>query len=250
MRVFILVTLLASAADAGRRPWLFAEDTTMVPDGDVEIESWVDFIDRKQDPGAWRWWIGAYWSPIESLEVAALTAIQQPYEPLPPEQVVASLWIEHLSLRWRVIERRFGSLFLKLEGRIAFNEATPFQVQPSIAWAKHVGRFGFAASFGYAAGFEGPDTDPTYHWLTYRAAASVDVVRGEMVAPFQLGVEMYAQQTLAGPNDLSGNRGSTVSLGPTLAVARGRLWLTLGTLAGLTPSGPTIIVRGLIGLAL
>jgi hypothetical protein len=247
MRALLMLLILNGTAQAGRRPWLFAEDTAMVPDGDVEIETWIDYLERESPtPGAWRWWIGAYWSPWESLEFAALTAIQQPSD----GNAQAELWVEHLSLRWRVIERSFGALFVKLEGRIAFADDTPFQIQPSIAWAKHAGRFGFAASFGYAAGFEGPAKNETYHWLTYRAAVSFDIVRGEVAAPVQLGVELYAQQVLAGNSDLSGNDHSTVALGPTVAVARGRLWLTLGALAGLTEGGPAVMVRGLIGLAL
>jgi hypothetical protein len=245
MRALTLLVLLAGSAEAGRRPWIFAEDTATVPDGDVEIESWIGFIDRVTPPGSWHWWIGPYWAPADGLEIAALTVIAQPYE---GANGVAQLWFEHLSLRWRVVERRFGALFLKVEGRIAFSEDVPFQVQPSVAWAKHAGRFGFAASFGYAAGFEGPKQD--YHWLVYRAAASFDVVKGELAPPFQIGAELYAQQVLAGINDLTADGRSSVMLGPTLAVARGRLWLTVGALAGLTEGGPKVMVRGIIGLSL
>jgi hypothetical protein len=254
MRVLLVSALLAilvapSVAHAGRRPWIFAEDTATVPDGDVEIESWVGFIDRGDEtPGEWHWWIGPYWSPIEQLEFAALTAMRQPYEG--PSEKSFELWIEQLSLRWRVIERSFGALFLKVEGRIAFAGNTPFQVQPSIAWAKHVGRFGFAASFGYAAGFEGGGDNVRYDWLVYRAAVSFDIIRGEVTSPFQLGLELYSQEELTGKNDLTSDKRSSTLLGPTLAFAKGRLWLTVGTLAGLGSAGPTIVVRGIIGLSL
>jgi hypothetical protein len=249
MRVIALMVLLQGSALAGRRPWIFAEDTTTVPDGDVEIESWIGFIDRVTPPGSWHWWVGPYWAPVEGLEIAALTVLSQPYDS-PGDSYGAQLWFEHLSLRWRAIERNFGSLFVKLEGRIAFSEKIPFQLQPSIAWAKHVGRFGFAASFGYAAGFEGTPPNDNYHWLVYRAAVSFDVVKGEVAPPFQIGVELYSQEALAGINDLTATTQSSALLGPTLAVARGRLWLTLGALAGLTEAGPRVLVRGIIGLAL
>jgi hypothetical protein len=228
----------------------------MVPDGDVEIETWVDFLERKTEPGAWRWWIGAYFAPLEQIEIAAMTAIQQPYDLPPPPagspavSQAAQLWVEQLSIRWRVIQRSFGALFLRLEGRIAFSDSTPFQVAPSIAWAKHAGRFGFAASFGYAAGFEGEKPNDSYHWLIYRAAASFDIVKGDIAPVFQVGAELYSQEVLAGQNDLTANGRSTVALGPTLSVARGRFWLTLGALAGVTEGGPKVLVRGMLGLAL
>ena len=249
MRLLLLLLLFGFDAQAGRRPWIFAEDTATVPDGDVEIESWVGFVDRGDEkPGEWHWWIGPYWSPIEQLEFAALTAMRQPYEN--PSNNNFQLWVEQLSLRWRVVERKFGALFLRVEGRIAFENNVPFQVQPSIAWAKHVGRFGFAASFGYAAGFEGGGDNVRYDWLVYRAAASFDIIRGEVVSPFQIGVELYSQEELSGKNDLTGDKRSSTLLGPTLAVAKGRLWLTVGTLAGLSAGGPTLVVRGIIGLSL
>jgi hypothetical protein len=242
-----LLATLASTARAGRRPWIYAEDTSMVPDGDVEIESWVGYLlSNPNNPDAWHWWIGPYWSPVDGLEVAALTVITQPYDDSKTSS--AELRFEHLSLRWRVIERKFGSLFLKLEGRLSFADDMPYQLQPSIAWAKHIWRFGFAASMGYAAGFQ--DKKAVYQWLTYRAAISFDVVRGEVAPPFQLGLEMYSQEQLVGLNDLTGKKSSSVVLGPTLAVAKGRLWLTLGALAGLTHDGPRVFVRGIIGLSL
>jgi hypothetical protein len=246
MMALALVASLASTARAGRRPWIYTEDTSMVPDGDVEIESWIGFLDARNGPDAWHWWIGPYWSPVEGLEVAALTVITQPYDS--PDGKGAELRFEHLSLRWRVVERKFGSLFLKLEGRLSFADDMPYQLQPSIAWAKHVWRFGFAASFGYAAGFE--DKHAVYHWLTYRAAISFDVVKGVVAPPFQLGLELYCQEHLYGINDLTGTRTSSAVLGPTLAVAKGRLWFTLGALAGLTHDGPRVFVRGIIGLSL
>ncbi len=242
---------LAAPAQAGRRPWTYAEDNTMVPDGDVEIETWVGFIERKEGtPGAWHWWLGVYWSPIESLEVAALTAITQAYEAPDGQPRGAELWVEQLSIRWRIIERKFGALFLKLEGRIAFADNVPFQLQPSLAWAKHAGRFGFAASFGYAGGFEGGGATKSYHWLVYRAAISLDIVKGDVAPPFQLGVELYSQEQLAGQNDLTNNTRSSVMVGPTIAAAKGRLWLNVGALAGVTGGGPTVLIRGIIGLSL
>ena len=46
LRALALLLLLTASAEARRRPWIFAEDTTVVPDGDVELESWIGFIDR------------------------------------------------------------------------------------------------------------------------------------------------------------------------------------------------------------
>jgi hypothetical protein len=258
---------LATPARAERRPFLFAHDVGTVPGGDVEVETWLDYLDS-HDPttgasnGVYRWWIGPRWSPVEGLEVTALTVIAQDVVAPSKSESSAYLWAEQLEVRWRFFQRDWlGALYAQLDGRIAISNDLPHQVAPSLGWTRHAGRFGFSAQLGYAAGFLGPSDDADhkdeerYHWLVWRAGVSCELVRGEIAPLLVLGVEGFGEVVFAGKNDLTdgdqrGLASSTANLGPTLSIARGRLWLTLGALAGLTDASPRVIVRGVIGLAL
>jgi hypothetical protein len=247
----VALSLLAvgSVAQAGRRPFLYAYDTTAVPDGDVEIESWLDYIDARaaQVPDAWRWWIGPRWAPTDGVEVMALTALQQSAT----ASASAQLWGELLEARWRVLASpAAGNLTLQLDLRIALSADIPHQLQPQVGWAKRAGRFLASAQAGYARGFEGPPGKATYDWITWRAGVAVDAVRGEISAPLELGVESFGEATVQGRSDQQTGGGSVTTLGPTVSVAHGRLWLTAGVLLGLTDESPRALVRGIIGLAL
>lgn len=244
------VLLLPLAANAGRRPYLVGYDTTNVPDGDVEIESWGDYLwNRSGWNSGWRWWIGPVWAVTETLELSAFTSLEQDVTgPATPSS--AQLWAELLTARWRAWTHRYGRLTLQLDGRIAVANDLPHQVSPKIGWASHIGRFGFTAQVGYAAGFAGPSSASDYHWITWNAGAVVDVVKGEIAPPFQIGVEAFGEGVIVGKNDLSGQAGSTVNVGPTIAVAKGRLWLSAGALFGVTNTSPVVFFRGVVGLAL
>jgi hypothetical protein len=242
-----LIALIPLSANAGRRPYVMGYDDPLVPDGDVEIETWLDFISQNQAPSVWRWWIGPRWSPYETVEVLFLTNFE--------EDLVAGskaeLWAEQIDLRWRIFShKRAGRITLQLNARIALVSDLAHQLSPQIGWSDRVGRFSFAAQFGYAAGFAGPTTTSDYQWLVWSAGAAFDVVKGEIAPLFQLGVEAFGQGVLVGHNDFNSTPGSTVNVGPTLALAKGRLWLSLGALFGVTAASPFAFTRGIIGVAL
>ena len=99
-------------------------------------------------------------------------------------------------------------------------------------------------------GFAGPADNDHYHWITWRARASIDAVRGEVAPILQLGVEGFGEAPIAGKNDLTDDTRPTVNVGPTISVARGRLWLTVGALLGVTEASPAAYVRGILGVSL
>jgi hypothetical protein len=230
--------LLQGAAHAGRRPFLYSSDVTTVPEGDVELETWLDYFDR------WRFWVGPRWSPFDGVEVMALTSFQQD-----EGATSALLWAELVQGRWRSPATTAGSLILELDFRIAIAAKLPHQIQPQVGWVKRAGRLVGTAEVGYAHGFEGVAPTKDYDWFTWRGGAAFDVIRGEVSAPLQLGVEAFGEAVINGLNDLNFKK-STANLGPTLSVARGRLWFTGGILFGLTSDSPDTFVRGIIGLAL
>jgi hypothetical protein len=235
-------------AHAGRRAYIIDYDVPTVPDGDVEIETWMDFISIKPGVNDWRWWIGPRWAPHETVELVALTILTQENTSTSSR---AELWAELIDVRWRFFSHpRAGTLTLQVNARIAVDKYLAHQLSPQLGWATHVSRFNFAAQVGYAAGFAGPTSASDYHWIVWSAGASIDLVKGEIAPPLQLGVEAFGQGVITGQNDFTHTSGSPVNLGPTLAVAKGRLWLSAGALFGLTADSPFVFVRGIIGLAL
>lgn len=261
-----LLLLLPAPALAARRPFIVAYDTATLAEGDVELETWLDYYSlQTAEPGTgkvgeWKWWLGPRWAPFEGVEVAALTVFAQGFEP-PPAGSAVQIWAELLEARWRVIEGRFGGLALQLDLRIPIANDLPWQLAPSVSYSARVSRFTFAAQVGYAAGLPGAwgrwhddPNDPTvkadtYHWITWAGGAAVTAVEG-MVGPLvQIGVEAFGQGVIAGKNDLT-DSGPTANVGPTLTLAKGRLWVSLGCLFGLGDASPAQFVRGTVGLAL
>src|SRR5262249_3719805 len=147
------VCLLQGVAQAGRRPFLYSFDVPTVAEGDVEIETWLDYLDR------WRFWWGPRWSPVDGVEVMALTSFQQ-------EEGGGSsvLWAELLETRWRSRPTIAGSLMLQLDLRIAIARSLPHQIQPQVGWVKRAGRLVASAQVGYARGFEGDAPTKDYDW--------------------------------------------------------------------------------------
>lgn len=249
--VVLGLLLLPLSAQAGARPYLINSDVPQVPEGDVEIETWIDNIrtpSSMDGANMWRWWIGPRWAPFENVEVAAFTIVSQDAA---EQDAAAVLWAEQLALKWRFYSHKIaGSFTLQLCSRIAIYNELAHQISPQLLWATRLGRFGLAAQVGYAAGFGGPSPDDNYHFISWSAAASVAAIKGQITPPLQFGIEAFGEAMLAGNNDLTGLPGSTVNLGPTVALAKGRLWMSAGVLFGLTETSPFAFVRGIIGVAL
>src|SRR5215468_7194253 len=105
---------LSGAAQAGRRPFLYSFDVPTVSEGDVELETWLDYLDR------WRLWLGPRWSPVDGIEISALTSFQQL-----EGAGSANLWAELVEARWRSAPTVAGSLMLQLDVRIALANDLP-----------------------------------------------------------------------------------------------------------------------------
>lgn len=241
--------LLSGTAQAGRRPFLYAKDAATVPEGDVELEQWLDFFNTSvlHQGDIYRWWVGPCWSPVDGFELTLLTSFQE-------EDKAGggfALWAELAEARWRGPVTRAGSLLLQLDVRLAIDDDLAQQVMPQVGWVKRGGRFVGSIQVGYAHGF-GTNRATDYDWFTYRAGAAVDVIRGEISPPLQLGVESFGEIMLTSKsiNDLGSHEHSIAYAGPTISVARGRLWLTTGVAFGIGTDAPTLLARAIIGLAL
>ena len=187
--------LLPLPAIAGRRAYLVNYDVPTVPDGDVEIETWIDFVSTAPPANQWRWWIGPRWAPHESIELAAFTIVVSDNSVMGTTKVSATeLWAEQLDLRWHFFSHpRAGVFTAQFNARIAVVSDLPHQLSPQLGWATRLGRFGLAAQLGYAGGFGGSGPWPNYHWIVFSAGASVDVVRDESRHPFSLAWNYLAK---------------------------------------------------------
>jgi hypothetical protein len=244
-RVLTVVLLLAPLwAFGGRRALVIGYDEPAVPDGDVEIETWLDYVLNPTATSQWRWWLGPRWSPHERIEVAALTSLAQNYDQTGPDNT-AQLWAQLFEVRFRALEGRAGVLTLQLVFRLGLAADLPHQIAPTVGWAKHVGRFNLAAQGGYAAGVG----HSVYHWVVWNAGASIEAIQGDVSPLLQFGVEGFGEIVLAGHNDMTGGL-TTANVGPTVSLSRGRLWFTLGGLFGLTHDSPLMFVRGVVAVAL
>src|SRR5205823_464769 len=99
----IALLALAAPARAGRRPFTLAYDAQSVPEGDVEMEMWLDFLGNRHTRDAWRWWVGPCWAPVASVEVTALTAFAQTVTSPEGGDSVTQLWAELLEARWHAL---------------------------------------------------------------------------------------------------------------------------------------------------
>jgi len=243
--------LLQEVAQAGRRPFIYAKDAATVPEGDVELESWLDFINPKVGGDDYRWWIGPCWSPADGFELTILTSFQEQEKNQEFGGTKFALWAELVEGRWRGPATTAGSLLVQLDLRLAIDDELAHQLMPQVGWVKRGGRFVGTAQVGYAHGF-GTIKAIDYDWVTFRAGAAVDVIRGEISAPLQIGVESFGEIMLtnASKNDLGSGTNSVAFVGPTASVARGRLWLTSGLAFGVGTQAPTLLWRTIIGLAL
>ncbi|MFT3843271.1 MAG: hypothetical protein QM723_40175 [Myxococcaceae bacterium] len=257
----LAVLALPILAHAGRRPFLIGHDETMVADGDVEVETWVDqwrnpgLIETPLPPGflppkastapfatAWVWWAGLYWSPHDDFEVRAFTSVLQ------RDNAGPTLWAELVSLRWRFLHGDFGSLVAQIDLRIPILKGLLWQASPTLSWSKKLDRFTFHAQAGWASSFRGGKLPS--QWFTWDAGAAVDVVKGEIAPIVQVGAEAFSEVMYRGANDFNNRPGGTLNVGPTISFAKGRLWFTGGALFGVTPDSPKWLIRGMVGLAL
>jgi len=254
--LLILLILSSGRASAGRRPFLFTEDATMVPEGDVELEFWLDYVNLDVSTSdKWRMWLGPRWAPFERLEVAALTSWQQLDD---GGSGGSSLWAEQFEARLRALTLgQRVSLFGILNYRIGFAPGVQSFLSPQIGVAARLRRFNLAAEVGYLFGFRrlrapAPDI-PVKDSFPFRAGASYEIIHGELAAPVQVGVEIAGERLTEGSlNDVGGPGSAHLSpanVGPTVAVAKGRLWATAGVLFPLNQQ-PTAYFRLIIGVAL
>lgn len=238
VRWIVVVTVLAVAgiprpAEAGRRAFIWAYDTEIVPKGDVELEQWL--WARTRAPGdtgqAASYWL--WWAPVfglsQRIELAVPFQVRATQELTRLDSIDADL---RLRLRPRGDDSPWQPL-LRVAWHQAIHTTRPSRVDVNLVqsydWESglHLA-LDLGAQVGSPAfrGEEGP-----VQWLgTYALGASYPVAGdGELRA----ALEAFGEIPLHG---LTGGQHHFV--GADLSWTFGRTWLTLGVLVGLTPLFP------------
>jgi hypothetical protein len=224
--VTTLLVLASSQASAGERPFLWAYDTTIVPNGNVELEQWLwvrgaippTAGNPEQPAGYWLWW-----SPV--------VGVTRHIEVAVPFQVLASKGGTFLNsfdadVRWRLFPQDDLSGFQGLV-RTAYHQET-----------SGASRFDFNVSASH-----GGPTDPRMLVeIGGQVPLVLDPVKPETAKgtvdlgfayPFMDGRLALSAEAF-GFLSFEDHPTPSVSLRGGLAWISGRFWVTLGLLVSLT----------------
>lgn len=250
-----LLALSAPEAEAGRRPFLSLLDTEMLPEGDLELEQWLWVVrpPRSKPEGrdtTWLWW-GPVFSPSSHLEVAV------------PIQLVSDpthIWLESfdVDVRWRAFPREDLSPLQPLV-RVAYHQtvgqATPgntlhlpprLDADAVLSYEAPIGlhlvaNAGVRLDLPSMAGAVDPTQVRSLVQGIWGIGAAYTFLDGEL----KLAVEATGERAFQGAT-----RPNRTYAGGSLSWTRGRIWLTAGTLVGLTPDTPAFVPRLIWAVAL
>jgi hypothetical protein len=237
--VLAAVSLGATEARAGRRPFTWAYGTDIVPDGDVELEQWLWAKGRRgtrpgEPASGFIWWAPVF-GVTDQLELAV------------PFQVVGNREGTHIlsfdvDARYRLRPRGekeglqtllraawhhafLGDSLSRLDGNLILSYGSLAELHLNLDLGLQVGLPQLKAQGG-AAQVQG----------TYDLGLALPLREGE----WQVGGELFGELPFG---DLSRQHHF---IGPSVALTRGRVWATLGVLFGLTglfPDTPVFMPR-------
>lgn len=232
----LLLTLavgLPFQAQAGRRPFTWAYDTEIVPEGELELETWL--WARARSPAASsqsaRYWI--WWGPVFGLtEQLELNLPLQIVSWAGADGQETQLESFEADLRYR-LKPRTNQDPLQALFRLTYHQPTGFPQPPRVD-VNAVGSYDFESGLhlvldvGAKIGLSpltsaGGDVTTL---LTYDLGVAYPVSDEIRVA-----VENFAELPLVNvPGEVH------EFVGPSFEWTRGRFWLTFGVLVGLTPA--------------
>ncbi|MCK8502316.1 MULTISPECIES: hypothetical protein [Myxococcus] len=222
----------APPAHAGRRPFIWTFDTDIVPKGDVELEQWLWARSRSPDvperPSVyWIWW-GPVLGLSQHLELAIPFQVRSTREGTQLESFEADF-------RYRLFPRGDDRAFQPLIRGVwhqAIDTGTASRVDVDL-----VGSYQWESGLRVALdlgtqvgipGLRGSDA-PVRILGTWSAGVSHSLVADEL----RLSLETFGEVGLK-----SAGREVHFFVGPSVAWTFGRVWVTAGTLVGVTAVAP------------
>ena len=255
MRILVacVATLLfASHAEAGRRAFMFTWDTETVNAGDVELEQWLwaRGLQENRTTAAWLWF-----SPIYGLHDRVELAF--PWEAV---ATVGGTRITNFTAegRFRLYDPNDGNRFVRNLIRVAYQQNF---VHPDNAglpdftpWA----HLNIVTSLGDVKGSHATIDVGGQIALSFGTNKVIKQTVGvgytqRITDELRLSAEYFHELVFGGaPITLrpNGDPAHHFFVGPGIAYSRGRFWMTLGCLIGLTPATPRVQPRLLIGIAI
>ena len=222
------VSLWPSHALAGRRPFLLAYDTEIIPEGDVELEQWL-WSESKvpalpRIPA--RYWI--YWSPV-----FGISNHLELYLPVTIVSNSSSTNLETISaeVRYRFFPREQEGGFQVLL-RASVRQAVYTRADPSSTNLGLVASYGkpsqlhLTINVGLYAALPWPEHMARPILLEYAAGASYPLIGNELRLAAEFDGEIGLRETI--------NTVGRHFAGGAIAWSRGRVWITAGMLFGLT----------------
>lgn len=237
----LAVMLLAFGAQAGVRRFDMTTDAASNSEGEIELEGWLDFGRPDRSPtvattttGNGMAWLGARFGLLDSLELAGFLVLEkrEGNEGGNPLDDSSGLMMWLSELRWRPVEvgKWPVDLFIQFQLMHWFEQNHPTQFRFTLGASRVVGRFLFAANVSVwtSTSFFKDGREIFWNWMDASGGASVNIVEADGTVPsVNLGLEAWYLADVFGVavhNHLL--MGGGVAVGPTLALARGRLWLT------------------------
>jgi hypothetical protein len=235
----LLCSLLAGDARAGARPYALVQGIDSLPEGNLELESWFTARRPSNKDTRWDWWFGPVVGITDQLETGLFAIFTQvPPAPAPPGNTSAAS--QGLLL---------DSLRLQISYQLAPKGVWPIDVRLRTEVGQPIG--GTGHSF-WASGIISWDSGPlnvsanVEGWLNRSDQGLdkyIDAALGSSIELF--GIARVGGE-LVGSDHLDHSR--TLTAGPTLAFATGRLWVAAHAGTGLTSRSPVVNGRLVLGL--
>lgn len=250
------LSLPATAGAAARQFPMTADGTSMTPEGDVEIESWLEFghpADKGHQMVGQRntiWWLGFRTGLFENVDVAQYVLVEQKNK----EEIVAGSGLYEegkanllgvlLDVKWRPLASRVTAVdpFVQFQYTHWAEDYHPEQLRTTLGVSKRVGRVLGAVNASYwestVVDSAGEGSRMRWRWVDGSAALSTAIVRGAGKSPeLAIGAELWALRSLG--KDVPGGLGvlddvdhvhahqvhrGGLFVGPSASMTRGRIW--------------------------
>lgn len=223
-----LLSLFAFTAGAAPRQFSFVYDSEVTSEGNIELESWLDYghpaNTRHYTEGQQNliWWLGGRIGWIQGLELSGFLSVEQkdrlaqdPDEPdatkKARESGLFNLMAAVLDVKYRpfepgtlVVDPYIQFQYLLWADTFAPQPLHPHQFHLTVGASKRIGRFYATTQLGYWDSTEVNLGEGFKRWIWFDTgvAASYAVLEGEGRFPaFAAGVELWSILSLGRPED-------------------------------------------------
>ena len=232
----LIALLVALEAGAAVRRFDMTTDAASNSEGEIELEGWLDFGRPQLAPSGvtnGMAWLGARFGLLDSLELSGFLVLEKSegLEGTGDDSSGLMMWLSEV--RWRPVEvgKWPIDLFLQVQLMHWFERAHPTQFRVTLGVSKNLGPVLLALNFSYwdSLAFQNAaGARAQWQWLDLSLGVAVNVIETDGSVPsVNIGIEAWSlieAFEVRVHNHLLLGGGAVV--GPTVALARGRLWLT------------------------